>query len=377
MRNLMTIIKKELRRFFTDRRLLAALIMPGVLIFAIYSVMGDLVNDIGQNKGHTYTVNIINRPADEQYDIDLVIENEVEYSYDELSNTEIVNKIADESLDLVVYYDENFLMYLNDNDPLTEPIVTFHYNAGSMTSMTIFQTYSQTLNAILQPFTVNAQDHSTSGDVSMMVITSLVPFLLITFLFSGAVMVAPESIAGEKERGTVASLLITPVKRSTIAIGKIVALSIVALVSASSSFLGIILSLPKLAGTSFDLSMYTPLTYFLLFLVLISTIFIFIVFISLISAYSKSIKEASSLSTPLMLVIMVAGISSMFGSSTTNLSLYFIPVYNSVNVLLSLFSGEFMMAPLLVTLATNIAVTALGIFLLTRMFGSEKIMFRK
>lgn len=375
MKNLWTIIKKELRRFFTDKRMLAALLLPGILIFVLYSIMGDIMVDVGENKGHTYTLRIENKPLDPKYDFDLEIENEMTYLEETPENYAAL--LETKELDLYVIYDIDFLAKVAANDPEDPAIVVFHYNASSMPSMTIFQTYSQKLNSVLQPFVAVPQDHSTSGDISMMIITSLLPFLLITFLFSGAMAVAPESIAGEKERGTIANMLITPVKRSTIALGKVVALSIVALVSAASSFFGIILSLPKLAGSSVDLSVYTPGTYVLLLLVLISTVLIFIMLISLISAFSKSIKEASGLATPLMILIMVAGITSMFGSAATNVWLYLIPVFNSVNILLLLFSGEFLLVPFILTIITNVAFTGLGVYLLTLMFSSEKVMFRK
>ena len=67
-----------------------------------------------------------------------------------------------------------------------------------------------------------------------MVFSSLLPMLLMMFLYSGCASVAPESIAGEKERGTIATMLITPTKRSDIAIGKILALAIIALLSGTS-----------------------------------------------------------------------------------------------------------------------------------------------
>jgi len=66
------------------------------------------------------------------------------------------------------------------------------------------------------------------------IIASLLPMLMIMFLFSGAMSIGPESIAGEKERGTIATLLVTPVKRKEIAIGKILALSVLSLISATA-----------------------------------------------------------------------------------------------------------------------------------------------
>lgn len=191
--------------------------------------------------------------------------------------------------------------------------------------------------------------------------------------------VAPESIAGEKERGTIASLLITPVKRSTIALGKIIALSITGLASATSSFIGLMVSLPKLAGTDsgFDLSIYGVGTYLLVFLVIISTVLVFTVLISLISTYAKSIKEASSFAMPLMIIVMLVGVSTMMGTASNNTALYLIPVYNSTNALLSIFSLQVDYLNLAITIISNLLITGLGVFVLTRMFNSEKIMFRK
>jgi ABC-type Na+ efflux pump permease subunit len=60
----------------------------------------------------------------------------------------------------------------------------------------------------------------------------ILPFLILSFLFSGCLAVTPESIAGEKERGTIATLLVTPIKRRELAIGKIISLSILATLAA-------------------------------------------------------------------------------------------------------------------------------------------------
>mgnify|MGYP002564867313 CR=1 FL=1 len=71
---------------------------------------------------------------------------------------------------------------------------------------------------------------------------------MMVFLFSGCMAVAPESIAGEKERGSIATLLVTPLGRGELAMGKVISLGCISLLSGASSFLGTMLSLPKLMG---------------------------------------------------------------------------------------------------------------------------------
>lgn len=371
MKNLWTIIKKELKRFFTDKRMMMALILPGLLIFVLYSIMGDTMNNItGGDDDHVYTLVIKNEPEGYHF-----LTGE-QYQYLEESGDEETYKtqIAEEKLDIYIVFDADWSEKLENSE---KPSVTFYFNNASIPSNNLYSKYTAFLNEQTKTFTTTTTNLAEDDDISMMFLTNLLPFLLISFLFTGSVAVAPESIAGEKERGTIASLLITPVKRSTIALGKIIALSLVALVSAASSFLGIILSLDKIIGTSVSLAIYGFGTYLSLFAVLLSTILIFIVLISLISAYAKSIKEASSLSTPLMIVIMAVGMSTMFGTAATNPALYLIPVYNSFNVLLTLFSGKFVLLPFILTLVSNLALSGLGVFLLTKMFNSERIMFRK
>ena len=78
---------------------------------------------------------------------------------------------------------------------------------------------------------------------------------------------APESIAGEKERGTIATLLVTPMKRSSLALGKVFSLSIIALLAGCSSFIGTFAALPKMMGgelTGVDSSVYVPMDYAML-----------------------------------------------------------------------------------------------------------------
>lgn len=134
--------------------------------------------------------------------------------------------------------------------------------------------------------------------------------------------------------------------------------------------------MPKLAGTHIDFSIYSFGTYVLLFLVIISTILLFIMIISTLSAYAKSIKEANSLSAILMIVIMAAGVIGLIGPLPSNNAAYLVPILNSVNILRVLFGGKFMLVPFVLTIVGNLAFTALGVFLLTRMFNSERFMFR-
>ena len=177
-----------------------------------------------------------------------------------------------------------------------------------------------------------------------------------------------------------ATMLVTPVKRSHIALGKIFALSIIALLSGISSAAGVILSLPKLMGGAGDLTSaaYSVTDYLLLGVVILSTVLVLITLISIVSTFAKSTKEAQTYVMPIMILVMVIGVTAMFGSgAAADFYWYLIPLYNTVQCTIGIFSFSANAMFVALTVVSNLVFTALGAFVLTKMFNSEKIMFSK
>ena len=76
----------------------------------------------------------------------------------------------------------------------------------------------------------------------------------------------------------------------------------------------------------------------LLGVVILSTVLLLITLISIVSAFAKSVKEAQTYVTPLMIVVILVGVTAMFGSGAkTELCYYLIPVYNSVQCMVGIF----------------------------------------
>ena len=192
---------------------------------------------------------------------------------------------------------------------------------------------------------------------------------------------ATESIAGEKERGTIATLLVTPVRREEIALGKILALAIIALLSGLFSTLGTVLSLPKLLGAAsagLSISYYAASDYLLLGVVILATVLLLVALISLVSAWAKTIKEAQTLVLPLMILVMLVGLSGMLGNGAAGAWYYYlIPLYNSVQCMVGILSFSAVPGYILLTACSNLVYSALGAYALSRMFRSERVMFSR
>lgn len=196
--------------------------------------------------------------------------------------------------------------------------------------------------------------------------------------------IGPDSIAGEKERGTIATLLVTPVKRFEIAIGKVMSLSVISLMGATSSFIGIIFGLKNMLNsasggeTGIDASIYGVNDYLMIVVVLFATVLVIVGIISVISTYAKTIKEAGMFIMPFYLVSIIIGLSSMFsGEAATNTLLYLVSIYSSVNMLISILTFNVVPMQLLLMVVSSVVYVSILIYVMNRLFQSEKVMFSK
>ena len=386
MNKIWSIIKKEFKRTFTDPRMILSLVLPGILIYVLYSLMGGFMFESNLDESYQYEVIVVNR----QVELDDLFEiTNFNYTYINSEDDEYKTKLENKEIDLYVIYPNNFYddaINFTPGGVNESPEVKIYYNSTKEESGNAYSTYLYLLTnfqeQISEKFRINKStdifDLASESSLTIEVLSMMLPFLLMIFLFSGVMQVSIESIAGEKERGTIATILTTPIKRSELAIGKIVSLSLIALVSASSSFLGLMLSIPKLmGGVDLELSVYGFSEYSLLFLVIVSTTLLYVVLISLVSAYAKTVKEASAFSVIVMVLNMMIGVTSMAGSVNPQTSVYLIPLYNSVLSITSILKLSVNPINFIVTIGINLTVVFAGVYVLSKMFNSEKIMFQK
>lgn len=389
MSKILAVLRKELYRFFTDRRMLISLIVPGLLIFVIYSLIGNVVTNSMNNEITEYNIYVLNEPTEMNF-IYYNPEWTVHKNSTELTENEIISEVVDGTVDLYIIYEENFMEKIGNYDSETgdlAPSIAIYYNSTVDSSYNLYLYVTAMLDQYemkdSNKFDINYNDDikydlATDADISVKIIGMILPFILMSFLISGATGVCSEAIAGEKERGTMATLLVTPVKRSHIVIGKLAALGITAIFSSFVSFLGLILSLPKLVGTSFSISNYGIGPLLLLLLAVMVTTLFFTTILTIISTYAKSVKEATSLSLPLTVIVMVVGVTGMMSNSAdANLGMYALPIYNSIQVFTGILNQSFDIWSILITIISNLTFVGLGVFVLTKMFDNEKIMFNK
>ena len=399
MKNILAIMKKELRRFFGDKRMIATLILPGLLIYVIYSLMGGALSENLAGGGENTEYRVLTHGSSELISA-VTLNSGMNITYyrcpdctEEHDPATISKTINEEGFHAYLVIPEDFDQKIAAYDPATglpAPEVKIYYNSSDADSATAYSTLLALLGALessmANRFDVNISpntvfDVATEEDLTGMLFSMLMPLLLIILMFSSCMAMTAESIAGEKERGTIATLLITPIKRSELALGKIAALSIMSLLGGLCSFVGVLLALPKLMGgeamDAVDTSVYTMGDYAMILCVILSTILVFVSLIAVLSALANSVKEASTLVSPLMLVVTVIGVSGMFGSPDKSLGLFLIPVYNSVQCISGVFSMSYEPMQIILTVVANLLTAGVFAVVLTRMFNSERVMFKK
>ena len=387
--NIGAIIRKEFNRFFTDRRLvMTAIILPGLMIYLLYSFMGSAMSDMySVEDDFAPTAYVVNAP-----DSIAALAQEAGMTLTDVSPQEaegVRAQIVDKQAELLAVFPADFDAQVAAYAPGAgeAPNIELYYNSTDADSAEAYAMFTAMLDgyesSLVNKFDVNrgvSADLASERDTAGQIFSSMLPLLMMVFLFSGCMAIAPESIAGEKERGSIATLLVTPLGRGELAMGKVISLGCISLLSGASSFLGTMLSLPKLMGAgdvALEAASYGVGDYAALFAVIASTVLLLTGMIAVLSAFAKTVKEASMLVMPLMIVSMLVGVTSMFGDVHAQLGWYCIPLYNSVQCMSGVLAFSASAAAVGVTVAVNLALAACMTLILRRLFNSESVMFSR
>lgn len=242
--------------------------------------------------------------------------------------------------------------------------------------------------ALLQPFTVVTQDASPPQEAAAGLFGFLIPYFLVIFVMVGGQVVAIDATAGEKEKGTLEALLVTPVPLAQVVLGKALATLTMALAAALASLSGILLGstvvrnlftdlLDGLGGALGGGLSLTATGYLsLLLTAVLFALFIVAVMLSL-GLYARSFKEAQSYLAPLQLIFILPLLALQFADFLQEQTwFYLLPAFNVMLSLSHLVRGSAELPLLLLTWATTLVYALLALLVAIRQFRREEIVFR-
>ena len=328
-----TIYKKELARIFKDKKMVfSVFLLPVLIMVGIMALVGNLTSrQMEDIENHESIVYMMNEPESFTAFLDASdLHMDVKSVETEAERDDVMSMLKEGDADLFIEFPENFDSLIQGYRQGDEvPQIKTYYNPSEDYSSSAYELISnQSLEAYrqvllsqrvtdmneLQVFTVNSDnkdmvvqdDQKASGKALGM----MLPYFITILLFAGAMGIGTDMIAGEKERGTMASLLVTPVKRKSI----------------------------------------------------------------LLSVFARDLKEASTYITPAYMVVLVIGMMTMFTTREAGMKDYLIPFYNTALALKGILTSEVTMAQYGVTLAMTLVLGGILTAVIAKAFESEKVM---
>jgi sodium transport system permease protein len=389
MKNIYNIFKKEFDKIFKfPRAIFSTILLPGLIIFVIYFLIGNVLSNEMENaeerESIIYTIN-----APESFTSVVTDDIKVDMKETTQSVDELTEQINDGNTDIVIIFQENFDELVRSK---SFPKVTILYAKDKMNSSNAYLKVQFLLdlqkNKLLEELDINPNiinpvptNVAKEGTESAMYLAMIFPMIIMSLIFGSAMGIGSEAIAGEKERGTLAKLLLLPIKRSQIIGGKIMSTTIITILSGTSSFIGVITSLPYM-GNAFmpegGVVGYSFVDYLAIFgLVIILTAFASVLLL-IVSTISKNLKESNSYALPIFLVAMFLPIMNMMNMGQESATyLYLIPLLNVSLGFTDLLSMNMDILNYLLIIASNLVVISLLVFFLTRLFKRESVLFSK
>ena len=235
---------------------------------------------------------------------------------------------------------------------------------------------------LLQPIVLNKVDTADERENWGEKIGGMLPYLLFILCFQGAMFPATDLGAGEKERGTLETLLISPLARNKIILGKFFTIAfagaMTALITvASMAMWGLILSQGMAIQFVADfMAQIGVLDFVLMFLMLVPVVAMFAAVLLSISIYARSFKEAQSYMGPMVILVIVPVMLALLPGVELKGGWAWVPLTNVALAMKELIKGTMDYFQLIAIFASTAAIAAALLCFCIYWFKQEKVLFR-
>ncbi len=230
--------------------------------------------------------------------------------------------------------------------------------------------------SFIDPFKIKQQNVAPAEKVSGAAIGGMIGYFVLILSMTGAMYPAMDLTAGEKERGTMETILSSPILRTHLVLGKFFLVLTASLTTAALSVTSLWISftvLKGIVGFHIAISLKSVLTVFVMALPL-SVLFSAV--LPTIALFAKSYKEAQSYLTPLTFVVVIPAMSSFMPGVELNRRLALIPILNTSLVCKEIMSGTYHWNYMVLIFASTCVYAAVALFIAVKMFQREDVLFR-
>jgi sodium transport system permease protein len=239
---------------------------------------------------------------------------------------------------------------------------------------------------LIRPFEIRQQNVAPAEKVGGAILGGLVPYFVILLCLTGAMYPAMDLTAGEKERGTIETILCSPVSRTHLVLGKFlmvltasIATAILSITSMAASFGVGKKMLSSMGNGRLDAALQITLTWKAIVSVFIMVLPLAVLFsaaLLAISLFSKSFKEAQSYISPLMIIVVLPAVAAVLPGVELSAGLSLIPVLNTSLVSKEIMSGTYHWKYIALIFGSSCVYAAVAIAIAVKLFQREDVLFR-
>lgn len=396
-KQLKTLYKKEIMDVLRDKKtVLTMVVLPIILYPLIFVIAMQIITMISTSQQeHTYLIAYQDVTEEDREALNDWIkgdDDQLDYIFKEVQSDDPQKELNDETIDAYltrkekdgqIIYEIHYLSAItNSNNASTylkEEIDSYSNYIAEQNA----KDKGYDVKATLHPIAANYKDHSSNESSLGSILGGIIPFLMITAILMGAMYPAIDATAGEKERGTLETLLTLPIGNMELIMSKFLSVATIAVVSVFINVLSMggiavylyttIQSLAEEMGT-FHLSGFLPAA-----MISIVCIIAFALFMSAlvmcVCAFAKSFKEANNYVTPLTLIVMLTGYIGFIPNIELDMKTALIPVANICLLMKNLLIFKYDIPVILIVLLSNTIYAFLAVWFLAKVYNSESILF--
>lgn len=389
------VFRKEFREILRDRRTIFAVVISPLLITPLmFALLGSVIGrQTRQARVETQTVGIVG--AEQAPSLREALERMPNMRFVTVTREEAERRIQSHGLRAAIVLPADVETRLQEGRTIPVDVLM---DAGSDPSrrasqrlQALFREGGQRVVAqrlserglppeLARPFQLREHEIKSGGTGGTFMLAMFLPYVLSISAILGGIHAANDLVAGEKERGTLETLLASPASRRDLVLGKFFAVAGVSLVSSLLSVVGIILPfyvpLPAFAWLARDGLALGPAAISAMLLVQLPLAVLGAGLLLAISTFARNQKEAQGYLGPVFLTVTVAAMMSMFLPAESSWPLALVPILNAALVLKQAISNTFNAPFLFVAIAASIAYAALAVTFATRLFERESVLLK-
>lgn len=379
MNNILITLKKELKLIIRDKKSLLMMAITPLFIPIFVILMSYIYEELTVNKDDkTYQIGVNYELSSTEREL---LSDEVKYtvysSSKELEEAYNSNKI----LAYIVRDNNSYNIYANiqseDGSMVTSLITNYLDNYNNYLGQSYLVNNNIDLSKVYNNLNYNVTEIKGESIFGNQIILMAITFTIMAITLS-CIYTSTDTTAGEKERGTLETILTFPIRRKELIFGKYLAISISGIVTL---LIGVFLSIVSLYYVKNSFSIYDNVIFNINTITILLTILILLfytLFISglciTIASFTKSFKEAQSALTPISLVTCIPTFLEMLNINISGL-LSFIPIINHTIVINNILTSSININNILITIISSIIYIIVLLLFINKMYKSEKILF--